>query len=323
VDGKDANETCTLCHTGSADLENKLAQWGKSMHANGENAAYANRAGCSQCHVSQSFLEYVAEGSTENLSVQTDPMQINCYTCHKIHDTYTADDWDLTKPGATTLNLKYAGTTLTWDKGNSNQCAGCHQALDVTPAPVLDGDDFAITNTRIGVHHGPMTNIALGKIPFEIPGEEYPASNAHLGSTGCIACHMATPYGYLAGGHNMGVMYDRHGTETLLTTGCLVCHTSSTAANITTAMNTLKAAVEGKLEDLEAQLTAAGIYNATTGLANTGTFKANVVLAYLNFNAVTEDKSFGAHNPGYIKTLLDNSIAEMVDLGYAVPAPSE
>jgi len=318
-DGVDANQTCTLCHTGSADLENKLAQWGRSLHANGENAAYANRAGCSQCHVSQSFLESVAKGSTADLSVQTDPMQINCYTCHEIHTTFTADDWALTKPGAETLVLQYAGAAVTWDQGNSNQCAACHQARNVSPAPVIDGADFAVTSSRIGVHHAPMTNFMLGKIPFELAGTAYPTSNPHLAADGCISCHMAKPYGYQAGGHNMGVTYDSHGTETLLTTGCLVCHTSNTAATITTKMNTLKAEVEDKLADLEAQLTAAGIYNATTELANTGTYNANVVLAYLNFNAVVEDKSMGAHNPPYIKTLLDNSIAELVDLGYPVP----
>jgi len=48
-----------------------------------------------------------------------------------------------------------------------------------------------------------------------------------------------------------------------------------------------------------------------------------VVVAYLNYNAVVEDKSMGAHNPSYIKTLLDNSIAEMVDLGYAASGPGK
>ncbi|MCK7539087.1 MAG: hypothetical protein MZV63_53250 [Marinilabiliales bacterium] len=39
------------------------AQWSTSTHATGGNAGYANRAGCVQCHTSQGFLEYVAEGS--------------------------------------------------------------------------------------------------------------------------------------------------------------------------------------------------------------------------------------------------------------------
>jgi len=317
IAGVDANETCTLCHTSSASIELKQAQWSESLHATGENAAYANRAGCVQCHTSQGFLEAVAEGSTANVSVPSNPMQINCYTCHKIHDEYTDDDWALTKPAAEPLILKYAGATITYNKGMSNQCVACHQARDVSPAPVLNGPDFAITSSRIGVHHAPMSNFLLGKIPFETPGTTYPTSNPHSPADGCISCHLATPYGYQAGGHQMGMTYSAHGgPETLNSTGCLVCHTTNTAATIATKYATLKTEVQTKLTTLEDQLIAAGIYNSTTELANTGTFKANAVLAYLNFNAVMEDKSLGAHNPGYIKTLLDNSIAAMTALGY-------
>ncbi|MCK7539084.1 MAG: hypothetical protein MZV63_53235 [Marinilabiliales bacterium] len=70
---------------------------------------------------------------------------------------------------------------------------------------------------------------------------------------------------------------------------------------------------------LEAQLIAAGIYNPATELAKTGTFQANAVLAYLNFNTVKEDRSNGSHNPQYIRVLLDNSIAAMITLGYPAP----
>jgi len=318
IDGIDANESCTNCHTSSANIESKQAQWGNSMHATGENAAYANRDGCVQCHTSQGFLEAVAEGSTAAVSVPTDPMQINCYTCHKIHDSFTDVDWALTKPAAEPLILKYAGATITYDQGSSNQCVACHQARDVSPAPVLDGPDFAITSSRIGVHHAPMSNFLLGKIPFDVlPGTAIPTTNPHAASSGCVSCHMSQPYGYQAGGHNMGMTYSAHGgPETLNTPSCLACHTTYTAATITAKFKTLEDEVAAKLATLEAQLTTAGIYNPATGLAKTGTFKANAVLAYLNFNAVVEDKSMGAHNPVYVKALLDNSITAMTALGF-------
>jgi len=128
---------------------------------------------------------------------------------------------------------------------------------------------------------------------------------------------MSAPYGHLAGGHNMGVWYDSHGTETLLKTGCTTCHTNTTTLD--TKIADLKSDITEKMASLEAQLIAAGIYNSATGLAKTGTFKANAVLAYLNYNTVKEDRSNGIHNPGYISTLLDNSIATMEALGYPVP----
>ncbi len=312
--GQDANENCIQCHNKEAKVEKIKAQWGESTHALGGNAAYANRAGCVQCHTSQGFLEYIAEGSTADISVPEEPMQINCYTCHNIHDTYTTDDWALTKPGAQTLEVKYAGADVVWDKGNSNQCVFCHQSRNVSPAPTQGGADFQITSTRIGPHHGPNANLILGKTPFEITGTAYPTTNPHSTASGCLTCHMSTPYGYMAGGHNMGVWYDSHGTETMLKTGCTTCHTDATA--LTSKITTLTNDVTSKIATLQAKLTTAGIYNASTALAKTGTFKANAVLAYLNYNTVVEDRSKGIHNPGYIKALLDNSIAAMTALGY-------
>ena len=308
---------CAECHNPSSPMSAFSAQWSESTHAKGGNAAYANRAGCVQCHTSQGFLEYLAEGSTANISVPSDPMQINCATCHKIHQTYSAADWALTKPGAETLEVKYAGADVVWNKGNSNQCVFCHQSRAVSPAPVVNGADFNIANSRIGPHHGPNANLILGKTPFELPGEAHPSTNPHSTASGCLTCHMSTPYGYQAGGHNMGVWYDNHGTEPMLRTGCTTCHTNAT--NLDAMIADLKSDITGKMARLESQLIEAGIYNSTTGLAKTGTFKANAVLAYLNYNTIKEDRSNGIHNPGYISTLLDNSIAEMVALGYADP----
>ena len=228
TNGIDANASCTLCHDNSALIETKYAQWSNSIHATGENAAYANRAGCVQCHTSQGFLEFVAEGSAASISVPTEPQQINCYTCHQIHKTWTDEDWALTKPAAEPLILKYAGETVTYNLGNSNQCVACHQARDVNPAPVIDGPDFEITNTRIGVHHGPQSTFLLGKIPFEIAGTAYPTSNPHGVGEGCVTCHMATPYGYKAGGHTWNMTYSAHGgPEKLNNTGCMTCHPSA------------------------------------------------------------------------------------------------
>jgi len=314
ADGIDANATCTTCHNNDAVIETKQAQWSNSLHATGENAAYCDRDGCLQCHTSQGFLEAVATGSTTGLTIPSDPMQINCYTCHQIHTTFTTDDWTLTKPGAETLILKYAGASVVYDNGNSNQCVACHQAREVSPAPVLDGPDFEITNTRIGVHHGPQSTFLLGKIPFELPGTAYPTTNAHFGDNGCITCHMATPYGYMAGGHQFGMTYSQHGgPEMLNTTGCLTCH------DAVPDYETLQTTVSAKLAELQAQLTAAGIYDPDSELAIKGTFNANAVLAYLNYDAVLQDKSEGVHNPAYINALLDNSITAMTDLGYPPP----
>jgi len=311
---------CAECHNNNAQVPIFSAQWSTSIHATGGNAPYANRTGCVQCHTSQGFLEYVAEGSVADLSIPEHPSQISCYTCHNIHKSYSDDDWTLTKPGAQKLDVQYNGADIIWDKGSSNQCVSCHQERPVSPAPVVNGPDFAITSSRIGPHHGPNSNLILGKHPFELPGTDHPA-NGHSTSKGCVTCHMATPYGYQAGGHSMSLKYDSHGTELRLLTGCATCHDigSSPYTAFNNKIEELQEEVAQLLEDLEVQLTAAGIYNPSTELAKTGTFKANAVLAYLNFNTVKEDRSLGMHNPEYIKSLLVKSIESMTALGYPAP----
>lgn len=307
---------CAECHNTDDQIVAYSAQWSESVHANGGNAGYANRDGCAQCHTSQGFLGFLATGAT---TMVENPMQINCYTCHKIHQTYTDDDWALTNGGAKNLEVQYKGAAVVWDKGASNQCVSCHQERTVSPAPVANGDDFAITSSRIGPHHGPNANLILGKHPFELGTGYGPTANPHSTSSGCLSCHMSTPYGYQAGGHNMSMKYDSHGTETRLNTGCAICHDISTTA-LASAFNTkisiFQTLVQDKLDDLEGHLVAAGIYSTSTELAKTGTFKANAVLAYLNYDTIKEDRSMGIHNPGYTKVLLDNSIAALVALGY-------
>jgi hypothetical protein len=319
--GVDANANCIQCHNNDAVVETRLAQWENSVHGTGENAAYANRVGCNQCHTSQGFLQAVATGSTDNIPVFDEPQQINCYTCHNIHKTFTGADWALTSPGPKTLLVQYKGADVIYDKGTSNQCVSCHQARVVDPMPVLNGPDFAITNSRIGAHHGPQSNLLLGKSAFQITGStSYPSASPHAGPEGCVACHMATPYGYMAGGHTWNMTYSAHeGPETLNANGCLTCHTTATATTIAADLAALQTEVTNLLEELGTQLADYGIYNTSTGLANTGTFKANATMAFLAFNMVEEDRSEGAHNPDYIKAMLNNAISTMTALGYPPP----
>ena len=122
----------------------------------------------------------------------------------------------------------------------------------------------------------------------------------------------------------MGMAYDSHGTPKMLYTGCAECHDVTTTNSARKLLFDIKieefeAVIEGKLEELGTQLTDAGVYNPGSGLANTGIFKANAVIAYINYNMIEEDRSLGIHNPTYTKAILDNSITAMTTLGYPPP----
>ncbi|MEZ4999757.1 MAG: hypothetical protein R2744_06405 [Bacteroidales bacterium] len=303
--GEAGTAGCIVCHDDSQTIVAKSLQYENSSHAMNDNAAYTNRNGCAQCHSSQGFREYIATAATAGAPYDN-VQQPNCYTCHDIHNTYSAPaDWTLTAVAANTLILD--GTTF--DRGQGNLCSNCHQARSVT-MPVEGGANVTINN-RFGTHHGPNANILVGKGMFEITGSvSYPTSNYHYSmiSDGCVACHMGDGYGKIGGGHTMKMEYEVHEEATLYTPGCIACHTAEEAETKVTALHT---EVSGKLATLEGLLITIGIYDPVAGLAVAGSYAPEVAGAYVNYQSIKEDKSMGVHNPNYVNALLDNTIAAM------------
>ena len=311
TNGTDGTAKCSTCHNNSATIVAKQLQYENSLHAMGENAAYANRPApandCAKCHSSQGFLDFNADGTFNTAYSSTmqykDVQQPNCYTCHETHKNFDETDWDLTYDG--THNLLLDNTAF--NKGSGNLCSKCHQARAVSPMPVVGGADVALTSTRWGTHHGPVANVLTGTGLYKTVGSAtYPTTAPHYAADACVTCHMANSYGDLGGGHTMNIEYDVHGTATLNLEGCVACHADLTA--LKTKITTLQADVTAKLATLEGLLITANIYNPTTGLNKTGSFTANVAGAFLNYQSLKEDRSFGVHNPAYTKALLDNSI---------------
>jgi len=102
VDGIDASATCIQCHDDNQTIVTRTKQYNNSGHAMGHTSGYTNRSfgpayNCAGCHTSQGFLDNLLGESHVPYANVTQP---NCYTCHKIHDTYTAEDWELTHPDA-------------------------------------------------------------------------------------------------------------------------------------------------------------------------------------------------------------------------------
>lgn len=122
-DGQNGAENCLECHGSNQLITAKMFQWENSGHALGGNFE-RNFSQCSGCHTSQGFLDRIATGAgAEYSAFIDDPLPQNCYTCHSIHQTYTAEDWAYTAPDPVTLWLN--GETV--DVGQGNQCLNCHQ----------------------------------------------------------------------------------------------------------------------------------------------------------------------------------------------------
>jgi hypothetical protein len=267
---------------------------------------YGNRdfseSDCAKCHTGQGFMEFYGTGTITG-APYTNPEGPTCYTCHSIHSTYTEADLDLTEGDGFTLLM--GGETF--DMGAGNICAKCHQGRAPSPMPEVGGAEVTI-GSRYGSHHAPQANVVAGSGLYEITGTgtlPYPTGGWHYAGDACVTCHMAPAKGTDAGGHTWEMYYSYHGTPTFNFNGCEMCHTGESATRVP-EMIAFQTEVTTKLETLKGLLQTAGILVGDS--QQTGTFSADVVGAYLNYQTITEDKSLGMHNPKYVDVLLDNCI---------------
>lgn len=300
IDGQDGNATCGVCHDNSETVETKIGQWERSFHAT-SGLQFENRTTCAPCHTSQGFKEALALDSSATLAAIEDPANINCYTCHKIHDTYAVDDWELRVSQPSPFWL----TGETVDLGKANLCIKCHQERTSYAIPDVNNPTgtYTVTSKRFGPHYG-VQGTSISGIGFYKVGEGY-MNSTHSGiEDACINCHMASAVGYATGGHTWIIEDEEEG---LNTNGCVECHTAEEAETLIADLNV---ELTDLMTQLGTKLVAAGIYNpsSTSGYAVPGDYTNSVAGAYWNFMCVYSDGSGGVHNPKFIKTLLTNSI---------------
>jgi formate-dependent nitrite reductase cytochrome c552 subunit len=303
TNGTDGTAGCIQCHDDSQALEAKVMQWETSVHATG-GAYFENATGCAPCHTSQGFLERMAAGTQTTAAVIENPMPQNCYTCHNIHSTYTAEDLGLTY----TAKISFwhtGGATETPDFGKGNLCANCHQSRIVNPWPVA-GETVTISNKRYGPHHGPMAQVLGGFGGWEVAGSQTYSNSPHTTvPDACVTCHLGTYNAEeMVGGHNMAPN---------VATNCssVNCHPDG----VETEMEAMQEEITGLLAQLKAKMIEQGYFGEDDYLiASTSTpaiLTANQAGAVFNYQMIREDKSFGVHNYKYAKALLTNSFESL------------
>ncbi|MFA4862475.1 MAG: multiheme c-type cytochrome [Bacteroidales bacterium] len=304
INGTDGTAVCGTCHDNSETVETKIGQWENSFHAT-SGLQFENRTTCAPCHTSQGFKEVVLTDSTATVALVEDPANINCYTCHKIHDTYTGADWALRKTEASPSWL----AQNTFDFGIGNLCAQCHQPRISYQVPDVNNplDSFTVTSTRFAPHYGGQSSTLTGTAYYLVGTGYNNSSHINIENT-CVTCHMASAMGYDAGGHTFRIYNEAEGE--INTAGCEPCHTADEAI---TNVEELQADVTLLLEELGTLLEAAGIYNpaGTGGYAVKGDYPNKVAGAYWNFISVKYDLSLGVHNPKFVEKVLENSIASL------------
>jgi hypothetical protein len=284
-----ADLSCTECHNDTTIIWSKEAQFRESsVHGTGESFVRGEGTNCAGCHGHEGAEARIAAGlpphdpSVEGI-VNVSPF--TCRTCHDIHKTYTSEDWGITG-GLAPVTLEYTGGTF--DGGDGNLCANCHQIRNEAPT-VADGN-IEVTSSRFGTHHGVEAAMLLGEGGLGVEG----VVSAHYENVEntCVSCHMGE---------------ERNHTYEPEVERCTECHEGAEDFD----MNGVRTEVQAMVDELTQLFLDQGIMNPDNGLWNTGTYPEAVANAMWNYMFVVEDQSMGVHNTEYTMALLQQALEAM------------
>jgi hypothetical protein len=282
--------TCIECHNDTTLIAGKETAWGESLHATGEAFARATSAGCAGCHSGGGFSAMVAAGHNpgEVEAGDPDPTRQDCRACHQIHTSYTSDDWALETSDPVAL---YAVEGVTYDGGQGNLCANCHQPRRDSP----EAENGVITgiSEHWGPHHGPQSAMLLGVAGAGAEGQPHIHYTAVENT--CVGCHMGE-----TGNH----------TFEPDVAACQACHADAENFDI----NGVQTEIQAELDRLGEALVAAGVLSENTVDGHPTVTEAPEGLATALYNWIYiahEDKSLGVHNPVYTRALLEAAFAAL------------
>jgi hypothetical protein len=258
------------------------------MHGAGESFVRGTRSSCAGCHSGGGFAAMVAAGVDPG-SVEAgdpDPTRQDCRACHVIHTSYTSADWALRTTEPVDF---YAFEGVTYDGGEGNLCASCHQPRRGI-ADAVDGM-IEVTSTHWGPHHGGQGAMVLG-IAGAGGVEGSPGAHYSMVEDTCVACHLGEGYDH---------------TFEPAVSACTACHADAESLDI----NGLQTEVQAMLDELEEALIAKELLDEE-GHPTVAMLDENDAVALWNWIYIAhEDGSLGVHNPSYTKALLEASLAAL------------
>ena len=281
-----ADLTCTECHNDTTLIVSKEAQFREnSVHGTGESFERGEGTDCAGCHGTEGAKARIDAGlppHDESVTGIVNVSPFDCRTCHEIHTTYTGADWALTGGGQPVLLEKTGGT---YDGGDGNLCANCHQIRNALPVAAGGSIDLG-TNTRFGTHYGVEAQMLLGEGGLGVEGSPSP-HYAAVENT-CVTCHLGEE-----ANHTYLPAVER----------CQACHADAEDFDI----NGVQTEVTAMLAEVHELLIASGIMNEE-GRSIPGVYPEAVASAMWNYKIVEYDGSNGAHNSAYAKALLESAL---------------
>ena len=289
--------TCTQCHNDTNIIAGKQNSWAASVHGASQpvlpgktvNQYAGPQPICNGCHSGGGFSDRIAQGikTTDIKTADPNPTHIDCRACHKIHTSYTKDDFAL----ETNAPVKFEAIDATFDGGNGNLCANCHQTR--TPFPAATDGKVKVDSTHWGGHHGPEATILLG-VGGAGGVKGSPAAHFTAVKDTCVGCHM--------GGSGPDAY---HGFIPNVTT-CQQCHKDAKSFDV----NGVQTEIKDKLEKVKAALIAKKLMDKD-GVIIVGDYPEAQAAALWNYLLVEEDKSDGVHNADYTNALLDAALVAL------------
>ncbi|UCD16443.1 MAG: hypothetical protein JSV44_08225 [Candidatus Zixiibacteriota bacterium] len=300
------DSTCVaVCHS---DVNTTMAvavrQWENSRHASGiltdtsiSGIEILFTKSCGpQCHNSQGFVQSLSSqpGSTEY------PLEIGCFTCHAPHTTWKLDSLRYYDP------VTLADATTSFNRGKSNICALCHQAITTPTAEIDDNfvnpDDSILVYPLWGPHGSQQADMLLGTGGYEYGATIGNSSHTNASGSSCLKCHQDITEGFTLGGHSLNM---RDGNDQLVA-ACNVfgCHSADNITDFSLySGNDNLIYFQDSLILLADTLNGFGILNTISYIKDPG-----LAGALYNYLFITQDRSNGIHNLQYALGLIRESL---------------
>ncbi len=297
------DSTCVAaCHS-DANMEMTIAirQWEHSRHSSDSLTDFdvfgidlANTRTCGpQCHNQEGFI--ISLSSTVD-EVEF-PLEIGCFSCHAPHTNWKLDSLRYYDP----VDL---ADGFTYNRGNSNICALCHQATVTVASEITSQLDLLgeITIYPTWAAHGSnQSDMMMGTGGYEYGANPTNSAHYNAANSNCLKCHLNVAVGFDMGGHSFNMESDGDQlVEACNVSGCHLGSPLSTFAdvsidhtNFSDSLVILQTALEGR-----------GLADDFTGIIE----DAGLAGALYNYRFIINDGSNGVHNTDYALGLVRESL---------------
>jgi Secretion system C-terminal sorting domain len=278
------------------------------------------RTSCFPCHGGTAYYKYTKNPTAPNW-VNEDATPISCAVCHVAHEVN--DNF-----GLRIVPVKLQNGYSISEGGNGQLCMTCHQSRSDISTVVTDTPPYYGFVDRYGPHHGPQSDMYLGRNAYNYGNTTLDGLMTHGAvKDACVTCHLAPRGDSQTPNHEFTMVDTTGGQEKDLVAACVNCHGPITSFDDIMASSDLdgngkiegvQTEVKGMLTNLADMLPKDASGNVVSRMSDSLKVKnkPNVVKGIYTYYFVSEDRSMGVHNAKYTIGIIS---AALKALGSEVP----